>query len=797
MAPLWLLFLCVLPCSSDNVEVEERSCSEDQCEPASSAHGGVLSATSSGGPFLLEKKRALHADLTDTSGTAEKASRAAPDCSPQPKKATGTEVEYKWARTVEECQKRCAFHSKCVQYLFQIYSNGGRCTILESVSSTANHNRFLTGPKCEGYVPLTPGAAWTPEETLTVKAKLWRLFSVGQSYKACEEAGVEGVCDWRSTGRLAPKFLRLGFHDCLKYTDGSGGCDGVLHWEGVGARYGETAGTYSVAANDTLSHNNGLGVAVQLLEELYTNPDFPSNTPSLPTDLRSAGKSRADLWAFAAIAAVEYGIQTNNGVCDDPDYEQDAGYGLDTNGGERRHCHHLRGSPECRVTLPRPIAFKTGRVDSASSFKGIKEEHMPEAEGNGQMTIEFFGQGFGFTGRETVAIMGSHTLGRLHNDFSLFKYIWVHAGGMMFNNQYYRNIVGKGDYRFVVTGNDCKPVGDAWGRAPPVRWVAHTRGDKVTGGPVHWIQEKLTCPEVCVTSKDNECCTKNVPAGATCRPDAGRGKGTDAVTADNDVNGGCEMYRFKNGHDEMALSAEIGLYYDFQVDENLIPVGCPGFKEFKMDKWKQHYKYSWTRAGGVKAEAGCPKNRIESPAGSTPLHEIVEEYADSQEAWIRDFVPALEKMLSNGYAQQDLVDGPDQWTGVSCTRKDFWVCVTSTTGATFYIVSDHDQRVLQHSDEGVLQLYSRAPGHETRQLWRWQGDDMLINALTNLPLVVNGFSTWEMRDQSSWYKPPAGHKVLASGNKCIDRGWSKEDRDTVNAGNCWGGPIQHWSLEDA
>ena len=31
-------------------------------------------------------------------------------------------------------------------------------------------------------------------------------------------------------------FIRLGFHDCLRYEDGSGGCDGCLSWQGMGWR---------------------------------------------------------------------------------------------------------------------------------------------------------------------------------------------------------------------------------------------------------------------------------------------------------------------------------------------------------------------------------------------------------------------------------------------------------------------------------------------------------------------------------------------------------------------------------
>ena len=40
---------------------------------------------------------------------------------------------------------------------------------------------------------------------------------------------------------------------------------------------------------------------------------------------------RADLWALAAIVAVEYGIETNNMKCDDPD-------------SVVGQCHHMQGS---------------------------------------------------------------------------------------------------------------------------------------------------------------------------------------------------------------------------------------------------------------------------------------------------------------------------------------------------------------------------------------------------------------------------------------------------------------------
>ena len=72
----------------------------------------------------------------------------------------------------------------------------------------------------------------------------------------------------------AAKMLRLGFHDCLKYEDGTGGCDGCLNWEGVGFRHtqGNPDYKYPDVGN---TNNNGLGLTVLVLEHIYTDPKFP------------------------------------------------------------------------------------------------------------------------------------------------------------------------------------------------------------------------------------------------------------------------------------------------------------------------------------------------------------------------------------------------------------------------------------------------------------------------------------------------------------------------------------------
>ena len=57
------------------------------------------------------------------------------------------------------------------------------------------------------------------------------------------------------------------------------------------------------------------------------------------------------------------------------------------------------------------------------------------------------------------------------------------------------------------------------------------------------------------------------------------------------INNGCEKFNLVSGLDEMALPAEMGLYFDFDVTEDGIPYGCPGFEifdsvHFNMSKLK-------------------------------------------------------------------------------------------------------------------------------------------------------------------------------------------------------------------
>ena len=90
------------------------------------------------------------------------------------------------------------------------------------------------------------------------------------------------------------------------------------------------------APEQSSTDNNGLGMTVDVLEEIYTNRDFPKGTPKMETSLAKGGKSRADLWAFAALVAAEWGIERNNHAC--------AGI---VEPGDKDICQHIQVSISC------------------------------------------------------------------------------------------------------------------------------------------------------------------------------------------------------------------------------------------------------------------------------------------------------------------------------------------------------------------------------------------------------------------------------------------------------------------
>merc|ERR1712223_626862 len=119
---------------------------------------------------------------------------------------------------------------------------------------------------------------------------------------------------WRERGPKNGRLIQLAFHDCLRYEDGTGGCDGCINWAGVGHAFPRGQGIFQEGKNPDLKEhmpmadktsNNKLELTARSLELIYTVPDWPPGAPALPVSLKESGKSRADLWQFAEMLVLK------------------------------------------------------------------------------------------------------------------------------------------------------------------------------------------------------------------------------------------------------------------------------------------------------------------------------------------------------------------------------------------------------------------------------------------------------------------------------------------------------------
>ena len=93
---------------------------------------------------------------------------------------------------------------------------------------------------------------------------------------------------------------------------------------------------------------------------------------------------------------------------------------------------------------------------------------------------------------------------------------------------------------------------------------------------------------------DSVCC-ESVPDGLFCTPDS---VNMTMKTPEelNDANM-CERFRFISGIDEMAMNAEMGLYFDFS-QQGGYPGGCPGLDLMPFDGNYSSYWDMWSNLPG-------------------------------------------------------------------------------------------------------------------------------------------------------------------------------------------------------
>jgi hypothetical protein len=652
---------------------------------------------------------------------------------------------------------------------------------------------------CAGdpYVPGNPGAPWTQDEILITKTKFFHWFAYTDS---------------------APKHLRLGFHDCIKYADGTGGCDGCLNWKGMDVKLAIAAHARNLSVEDG-GGNNGLGDTVRSLEQIYLEANFPHGAPALSASPMELGWSRADLWAFSSMIAVEFGVMVNNLKCEEIDNTNDPNHPFFWT---MRGCAHHQGDPGCKVNIERPFQFHTGRSDCTEHdaefpYKATKEEKHPSAQDAGRKTIEYFQTEFpDLTGRDIVALMGAHTMGQPHIHISQIPYQWTSKGGRMFNNDYYRNIVGEDRWFFKAEPhNQCEKIGNAFGEKPKAQWLAHTRMTSENGGPVFWIHRNHVCPAcqleealegmpLALMDWEKDCC-HNKPEGTFCRPDR-----ESADMEDDDLNTGCERMRFISGADEIAINAEMGLYKQFEVDDDGVIYGCRGLEIFNTTMRGTKARTVWSVPPGEWGpyEPECEKQTIQHPAGSgEPLYSIFEEFASNQQNFVRDFVIALEKMSANGYPE-GLTLAPDHWTDVSCplpTDRDtpFACYKAEAAGSGEPIII---QTNWEHAEGFVIQqdpetgnpfmgTADMAAGPTPHQQWVWsESGTQLINLGTGTPLVLSGYSTWTIESFEDWQGEHTQIRSAYDNTKGLDAWRAKANQNKVVCENAGRGYTQRWNI---
>ena len=534
----------------------------------------------------------------------------------------------------------------------------------------------------------TPGAAWTEAELLVTKAKIRWVMQKPKNALASVEGGAEALELYKSREGKdmshailpnLPKFVRLNFHDCVKEVTGAG-CNGCLNFESMGAMFSrkscasrrsncsDTAGGIHPERGPFKTDNNNLLWTAKVLEEIYMNPSAGSEHNKAlhyNESLFESGKSRADLWAFAGLVALQKSVENNNRQCDP---EKPAPCSNQVN----------KDSPNCNIDIP-VLQFKSGRSDCTPSCSGdndypfctsVAEVH-PNPHGNGTDTTQFFENNFNLTPRESVALMGVHTLGHPMEVNSMFRhYGWTPQGRTEFNNQYFINIANTTNYMHVNAKKlladknvaNCNLsasyfVGDEYGNPMPVGYKVRSERRTNAFGPWNWSLMGSSCSVYLCTNISstgtyhfNSCCNwmetcKTNPMGCPFKKKQCGGP----------EEAECELY--SNFQRTSMLSVDMGLNLKFEANEDGRPVGCPGMNGRWMENRQIHSEL-----------VECELNN-EPGDDSHTMSELVQHFAAEQDVWVNEFKDVYLKMIENGVNVEDLVASSNSWMAAVCNDK--------------------------------------------------------------------------------------------------------------------------------
>ena len=471
--------------------------------------------------------------------------------------------------------------------------------------------------------------------------------------------------------------IRLAFHDCVRYKDKSGGCDGCLNWKNINYEYKDIFDHqykyYAPQVNE--GDNVGMARLVGFLEVLYTTIDFPSSAPSLKVSLKDSGKSRADLWAFAGMVALEKSIERANWACE-----------YDFN--MRQQQTLLEGREKCDIKITKPVKFMHGRIDCIPPNPQLpyitdKEENQALNFGTAENVLEYMKEEFKMPAREFIALSAIHGQAGGHGHTLGTKYVWF--GSSYLGNMYFKMIANKPTYIFEHGGSPAFMAGNT-------TYFSTSVGD-VNGNPLPTHDWRVSCQPLWNTTEGGPCfmrpTSRVVPDGPI--EDAGvydcaesmdengniilknttnkdRKNCVDATFDKNGIQIGGKQLTHQDhvgsGWNNMfALPYEIGLHRKFDITGPAHrPTGCPGINIALED-----YPYNQGEFSVQSPTTGCDRNYY-SPEG-IPIYMIVEEFADDQDVWSESFFDGWQIMQRNGY--DDLKDGPQEsWLGYDSLESE-------------------------------------------------------------------------------------------------------------------------------
>ena len=588
-----------------------------------------------------------------------------------------------WHSCADLCQNepKCNFWSTVHEVLYNDH-NRQRCYMFESVTGTwyPDHENVLyySGPRnCSFiepdipdtvYVPGTPGGSWTSEEISITRQKLFQMMS---PVPELMKLNYDDIWDDKPHTLTENSLIRLGFHDCLRYPDGSGGCDGCLSWKNMGSRP-------SIPLYEERTDNNGLATPVFWLEQLYTRIDWPFSYsgPNYTDTLKNTGKSRADLWAFASLVALERSVERANHACEH-DYFN------------RQQIPLLETRVKCDIKLHQVHKFRYGRKDCIPHdpilpYKAPQHELHPFMHGTGTEVVQFMKEEFDMPANEFVALIAVHSGASksiaIHTDYHWFApnylsnmYHKILASRPTYDLQ--ANILGLGGDernhfffgRENATSQFFTGVGMANGEPYPQgswRWrvfCSNNQWNTTDKGPCLWRPKQHAGQRSCfdgISTNGTIMMTGNENHEKACKDSFLDDRNIEhnntltwQVWPDEDLE--------KEWTGEFSMLFEYGLYKKFESSKpSYRPVGCPGLP----DKWEDMPYDGKKNLEWTKIER-CPLNDY-APEGK-PLYQVVEDTADDHDVFGQNLLAGFERMIQNGYDPiLDLQDAPtNSWFG--------------------------------------------------------------------------------------------------------------------------------------